>query len=155
MNSFVRYSWFMGWTGTLGVWLTVDWAVVFVFGPDYTPAADALKWISLGIPLAGILWAGNAIAAVTGRGNVKFRASLAALAVFLTGAFWLIPLYLAAGAALALTLALVANVAMLVIFLRPEFSLEWPVLLSSGAAASIALLVIVGYELAIIHWGWF
>jgi O-antigen/teichoic acid export membrane protein len=155
VNSFVRYSWFMGWFGTLLVWLTVDWAVVLVFGPDYVPAAAALKWISLGIPLAGILWAGNAIAAVTGRGNVKFGASLAALSVFVIMALWLIPLHLAAGAALALTLGLVANVAVLVIFLRPEFSLEWPILVSSGVVGSIALWLIVGYELALIHWGWF
>jgi O-antigen/teichoic acid export membrane protein len=153
--SFVRYSWLLGWLGALLVWLTVDWLVVIVFGPDYTSAANSLKWISLGIPMAGLLWAGNAIATVTGRGQVKFGATLTALVVFLATALWLIPAQAAAGAAIALTLAIVANAVILVVFLRPEFALEWPILLTSGAAGSITLLVIVSYELAIIHWGWF
>lgn len=150
---FVRYSWLAGWLGVVGVWLTVDWGAPLVFGADYAPAAGALKWISLAIPLAGILWAGNAIANVTGRGNVKFGASLVTLIVFVLMAGWLIPTHLAAGAALALSLAVAANVLVLVLLLKSDFSLEWPLLLITGLAASLILFVITYFELSPVNWG--
>jgi O-antigen/teichoic acid export membrane protein len=155
VHGFVRYSWLVGWLGTVLVWLTVDWAVIVVFGPDYKPAAEPLKWISLGVPMAGLLWAGNAVATVTGQGRLRFGTSLATVAVFLAVTWWLTPTYLAAGAALALSLALMVNVVLFIVFLRPVFTLEWPVLLASGATASALLLLIVNYELAVINWGLF
>lgn len=154
-HNFVRYSWLAGWLGVIGVWLTVDLGTTLVFGAGYGPAVESLKWISLAIPLAGILWAGNAIANVTGRGNLKFGASLITLIVFLLIAVWLIPTHLAAGAALALSLAVAANALVLIVFLRPEFSLEWSMLVSTGLAASSMLFAITYYELSVVNWGIF
>jgi O-antigen/teichoic acid export membrane protein len=155
VQGFVRYSWLVGWLGVVVIWLTVDWAVVFVFGADYRLAAEPLKWISLGIPMSGLLWAGNAVVTVTGRGRLKFGVSLVTVAVFLAITLWLTPVYLAAGAAFALSVAIVVNSALLIFFLQPQFTLEWPVLLASGTMGSLILLAIVNYELSVINWGVF
>jgi len=124
LNNFVRYGWIIGWLGVLSVWAVADWAVPLVFGADFALAAGALKWISLGMPLSVLLWAGNVTATVTGRGRLKFSASLAALAAFCAAGFWLIPLLGAAGASLALVLAVGINVIILTAFLRPDFTLQ-------------------------------
>ena len=155
LHNFVRYSWLFGWLGVIGVWLTVDWGVLLIFGPDYALAAAPLKWISLGIPLAGPLWAGNALATVTGRGPLKFWATLAALLVFLAAALWLIPGYLAAGAAIALSVSILVNVGVLIVSLQPEFTLERPVLLTGGITAIVAIAIIEFYELSVVYWGIF
>ncbi|MEM7342852.1 MAG: hypothetical protein AAF485_01290 [Chloroflexota bacterium] len=152
-HNFSRYSWLLGWLGTIGVWLAADWGVVFAFGADYSEAATAFKWISLGIPLAGLLWAGNAISTVTGRGSVKFGATLTALVAFVGMAIWLIPLYAATGAAIALTVAITANVIVLLLFLQPDFTLEWLLLAGSGILAIGALWAIERFQLSMIYWG--
>jgi O-antigen/teichoic acid export membrane protein len=120
LRRFVRYSMWLSCLGVATIWLLVDWAVPLVFGPDFGPATAALKWISLGMPLTALLWAGNVLATVIGRGKVKFGASLAGLLTFMVAAVWLTPLYGAAGAAAALSLAVMVNVVGLVIYLRTE-----------------------------------
>jgi O-antigen/teichoic acid export membrane protein len=115
----MHYGWWLSWLGVIAVWFLADWAVPLVFGPEFTGAAASLKWISLGIPLTTLLWAGNVLATVAGRGGVKFGGALAGLLIFFVAAMCLTPIYAAAGAALALTLAVVANVAVLGVYLRP------------------------------------
>jgi len=155
IKNFVNYSWLLGWLAVVGVWLVADWGVLFAFGPDYANAAPALKWISLGIPLSGPLWAGNAIATVVGRGRIRFGATLVALLVFLSTAFWLIPLYAAAGASMAMSMAVGANMLVLTIFLRPHLRIGWPLLLSSAAVGLLGVWVIEAYHLSILNWGIF
>jgi O-antigen/teichoic acid export membrane protein len=121
LRQFVRYSWWLSCLATATVWLLADWVVPLVFGPDFGPAATSLKWISLGMPLAALLWAGNVFATVVGRGRIKFGASLVALLIFIIAAMWLTPLYAATGAAVALSLAVVANVVVLAVYLGPSF----------------------------------
>jgi PST family polysaccharide transporter len=135
----VRYSWLIGWLGTIAVWLTASWAVPLVFGPGYEPAVDALKWISLAVPLSALVWTGNAVANVTGRGQVKFWATVVALLLFVSLSFFLVPLYGATGATIALCFSIGANIAVLVIFLYPELSLPWP-WLTVSSLVGIALL---------------
>jgi O-antigen/teichoic acid export membrane protein len=139
LQSFGRYGWLIGWLGVVAVWLVADWAVPFVFGADFGPAAVGLRWISLGIPLAALLWAGNVTATVTGRGSVKFGASVASLLVFGVVALWLVPLYGAVGASLALVLAGVANIVILMAYLYPNFAPNWLMLLSTGVAGALLL----------------
>lgn len=145
LHRFVRYSWLLSWLATIIVWLGADWAVPLVFGTDFAPAALALKGISLGIPLAALLWAGNTVATVTGQGRVKFGASLAALLFFLAAAVWLVPIYGAAAAALALSLSVGVNVAVLKLFLPSTFSLDGGMLLISTVVGSMSLLAIASY----------
>ncbi|HXV42123.1 MAG TPA: hypothetical protein VEC96_03605, partial [Anaerolineae bacterium] len=121
LGNFIGYSWWLNCLGVLAVWLLADWAIPLVFGSEFGPAAASLKWISLAMPLAALLWAGNIWATVIGLGRVKFGASLIALLVFAATAVWLTPLYAAAGAAVALSLAVAANVAVLAVYLRPYF----------------------------------
>jgi O-antigen/teichoic acid export membrane protein len=139
LDNFVRYGWIVGWLAVVAVWAVADWGVPFVFGPDFAPATAALKWISLGIPLAVLLWAGNVTATVTGQGRLKFIATLAALTVFGSAALWLIPLYGAVGAALALGLAVAANVLILSVRLRPHFEPNWKVLVAIAGASAAGL----------------
>lgn len=119
--NFVQVSWWSSCLGVLVVWLLADWVVPLVFGPEFGPAAASLKWISLGMPLATLLWAGNVLATVVGRGKLKFGAALAALLVFMAAGLGLTPLYGSVGAALALTLAVGVNVAVLGVYLWPNF----------------------------------
>ncbi|MDX1523171.1 MAG: oligosaccharide flippase family protein [Anaerolineae bacterium] len=154
-DNFIRYSWLFGWLATIGLWLTADWLVPFVFGADYSPAALAFKWIGLGIPLAGVMWAGNAISTVTGRGQVKFWATLVALATFLAASFWLIPMYAATGAAIALSLSVAVNVLVLIVALRPDFTLPWPILVITGAVVGLMLWAIESFQLSMAYWGLF
>ena len=143
LSNFVRVGWLLGWLSAAGVWLAADWATPLVFGPAFQPAAAALKWISLGLPVAALLWAGNVAATVAGRGRVKFGASLAALLSFLAAGLLLIPAYGAAGAALALVLAVAAHVAVLSLALQPEFRLEWAALWPGGTAGGLGLLLVL------------
>lgn len=145
LHRFIRFSWLIGWLGTLVVWLVADWAVPLVFGTDFAPAAAALKWISLGIPLSALLWAGNALATVVGRGSVKFGASLAALLVFLVVAVILVPIYGATGGAMALSLSVVVNVVVLSFFLKSELRLPWPLLIASTLLGAGSLVLISRY----------
>jgi O-antigen/teichoic acid export membrane protein len=140
LHNFVRYSWLAGWFTTIAVWLLADWGVPLVFGEDFAPAAAVLKWISLAIPLTALLWAGNTLSTVLGRGRIKFGASLVALLVFLVAALWLTPAYGAVGAAVALAFSTAANVFSLGLLLRSEISLNWPMLL----VTSLAGVAIVG-----------
>ncbi len=116
LRQFVWYSWWLSCLGVVAVWLCADWATPWVFGPGFAPAAASLKWLSLGIPLATLLWAGNVLATVLGRGKVKFGASLIALLIFGIIAAALTPLYGAVGAAMALGAAVAANVGVLGIY---------------------------------------
>ncbi|MEW5957366.1 MAG: lipopolysaccharide biosynthesis protein [Chloroflexota bacterium] len=145
LHNFVRYSWLLAWLGTLAVWLAADWTTPLAFGLDFSPAAAALKWISLGMPPAALLWAGSAVVTVTGRGRLKFGASLAALLIFGALAAWLIPGYGATGAAIALSVAVAINAAGLTLWLPPDFSLPWPLLLASTLAGIAGLLVIMNF----------
>jgi O-antigen/teichoic acid export membrane protein len=145
LHHFIRYSWLISWLGTISVWLLADWGVPLVFGAEFAPAAGALKWISLGIPLAALLWAGNATATVVGRGKVKFGASLAALLVFLMMAVWLVPGLGATGAALALSLAVFVNTVIIIILLQPDFRLNWPSLAAGTVVSGVCLLLIALY----------
>ena len=124
LGNFIGYSWWLNCLGVLAVWLLADWAIPLVFGSEFGPAAASLTWISLAMPPAALLWAGNILATVIGLGRVKFGASLIALLVFMATAVWLTPLYAAAGAAVALALAVAANVAVLAVYLRPYFRLS-------------------------------
>jgi O-antigen/teichoic acid export membrane protein len=139
LQNFGRYGWLIGWLGLISIWLVADWAVPLVFGVDFGPAAEGLRWISLGIPLAALLWAGNVTATVTGRGSVKFGASVVSLLVFGVVALWLVPLYGAVGASLALVMAVVANVVILMAYLYPNFAPNWLMLLSTGVAGALLL----------------
>lgn len=121
LRNFVSYGWWLSCLGVLAVWLLADGVVPLIFGPDFAGAAASLKWISLGMPLATLLWAGNVLATVMGRGQVKFGAALAALLTFSGVALGLVPHYGAAGAALALSLAVTANVAVLGVHLWPYY----------------------------------
>lgn len=142
LANFMRYGWLVGWAGVLAVWATAGWIAPLVFGPDFAPAAAALKWISLGLPLSALLWAANVTATVTGRGRLKFAASLAALAIFGAAGVWLIPLLGAAGASLALALAVTVNVAVLSLYLQPDFKLDGWWLGGTAIAGSVSLLAL-------------
>lgn len=148
VRNYVRYGWFLGWLGTLLVWALADWGVPLVFGPDFSPAAAALKWISLGLPLTALLWGGNTIATLSGRGSLKFGASLAALLTFLAAAVLLIPVWQAAGASLALGLATLVNVVILSAGLHPDFAPDWRLVWRSALAGglSLASLVWLGFK---------
>lgn len=123
LGNFMRIGLLVTGLGALATWLLAGWAAPLVFGPEFAPAAEAMRWISLGMPLAVLAWSGNVMATVSGRGGVKFGASLAALLVFLAAARLLIPLQAAAGAAQALSLAVLAHVIVLILRLRPDFDL--------------------------------
>lgn len=143
VQNFVVVGWFLGWLGVLVVWLLADWGVVVVFGSDYGPAAAPLKWISLGFPLAALLWGAYLVAMVTGRGSLRLWTSVAALGSFLALAFWLVPSLGASGVAIAMTASLAVNFVVLYIFLRPIFSLHWGMLGVSGLAAAGGIWVII------------
>jgi O-antigen/teichoic acid export membrane protein len=123
LGSFMRIGLLVTGLGAALVWLLAGWGALLLFGPAFAPAAEAMRWISLGMPLAVLAWSGNIIATVTGRGGAKFAASLAALLVFLAAALLLIPAQAAAGAAIALSLAVLAHVVVLTWRLRPDFDL--------------------------------
>jgi O-antigen/teichoic acid export membrane protein len=139
LHNFVRYGWWLSWLGVIAVWLLADWSVPLIFGPEFIPAAASLKWISLGIPLTTILWTGNVLATVTGQGGVKFGGALVALLTFIIAAVWLTPLFGATGAALALSLAVGVNVAILAVYLQPDLVLNWR-MLGSGLMAGVICL---------------
>lgn len=143
LRRFVRYAWSFGWLATLAVWLLADWGVPRVFGPDFAPAATVLKWIGLGIPLAALLWAGNLVATLSGRGAWKFAASLAGLLTFLGVALILVPAYRAGGAALALSLATLVNVVVLSLALRRDFAPGWRMVRRSALAGALGLVVVL------------
>ena len=63
---------------------------------DFAGAAPALRWISLAMPPAVIVWAANVTATVSGRSG-QFSGFLTALLVFLAGTLALTPVYGAAG----------------------------------------------------------
>jgi O-antigen/teichoic acid export membrane protein len=121
LGSFIRIGLLITIVGTAAVWLLAPWAVPVVFGVEFGPAASAMRWISLGMPLAVLAWSGNIVATVSGRGATKFSASLIGLVVFLIASLILVPEYGAAGAALGLSLAVLAHVVMLVVQLGSDF----------------------------------
>jgi hypothetical protein len=51
----------------------------------------------------------------------------------------LAPAYGAAGASIALSLAVVAHVMVLIVFLQPSFALDWLMLVSSAVAGVVGL----------------
>jgi len=142
VRNFVRYSWPLAWLGTVVTWLMADWGVPFVFGADFAPAAPVVKLVSLAIPPSALLWDGSVVATVTGRGRVKFGASLAALLIFVTAAVWLTPMYGAVGTAVALGLSVGLNVMVLGLFLRPDFAVNWLVLFLTALAGVAGLYAI-------------
>jgi O-antigen/teichoic acid export membrane protein len=87
------------------------------------------------------------VANVTGRGQVKFWATVGGLLVFLALTFFLAPLYGATGAAIALCFAIGVNVAVLTIFLYPDLTLQWPLLIISSVAGIALLGAISSYGL--------
>lgn len=124
LGHFMRIGLLVTGLTTAATWLLAGWAAPLVFGPEFAPAAEAMRWISLGMPLAVLAWSGNVMATVSGRGGVKFSAALAALLVFLAAALLLIPVQAAAGAAMALSLAVLTHATVLVWRLRPDFDLS-------------------------------
>jgi PST family polysaccharide transporter len=111
--------------GALAVWLLAGWGAPIVFGRGFGPAAESMRWLSLAMPLSVVVWAANVTATVTGRGAVKASGILAALAVFLATSLALVPAQGAAGAALALTLAILVQATVLVFRLRSDLRLTF------------------------------
>ncbi len=109
ITNFARVGGALGLLAALAVWLVADWGVPLLFGEGFAAAADAFKWISLGLPLAAALWALSVGATVAGQGQAKFAASLVGLVVFVALVLWLGPLAGAAGASVALVAALALN----------------------------------------------
>lgn len=144
LQRFEQAGWLIGWVGVVAVWLLAGWGVPLLFGADFAPAATVLQWVSLGIPLSALVWAGNTVATVTGRGKARVGASVAALLVFGAAAVILVPAYAALGAALALVLSTGVNLAVLSLSLRPDFVLNWPVLAAVAAAGAGVLWFING-----------
>lgn len=144
LNNFVRWGWLLGWLAVILVWAAARWAVPLVFGRDFGPAEAAFRVISLGLPLAALLWAGNVTATASGRGRAKFGASLAGLVLFGAASAGLIPGWGAAGAAASLVLAVAANTGVLLLILRRDFAPRRIELLGVGLAGVLALAVIVG-----------
>jgi O-antigen/teichoic acid export membrane protein len=134
LGRFVRYSWLGAWLAVIVVWLAADWGIPCRFGEEFGGAADPVRWLSLAIPLAALLWAGNAVATAVGRGRVKFGASLVGVVLFVAVAVWLVPVMGAIGAAAALGMSVGMSVVILALFLRPDLTLNWPLLLSTGLA---------------------
>ncbi|MCB0213136.1 MAG: hypothetical protein KDJ52_27590, partial [Anaerolineae bacterium] len=145
VSNFVRYSWLVGWLGVIAIWLTADWGVQWVFGPEYYEAAAPLKWISIGIPLAALLWGANVVSTVAGQGKLRFWSSLGALLVFLIASFWLVPRYSATGAAMGLTLSVIANFTILFYFLRAIYKPEWIMIIASGVLGGGILWLLAGF----------
>lgn len=143
VQNFVSISWLIGWVGVLAVWLLADWGVVFVFGPDYAPAAAPLKWISFSFPPAGLLWGAYLVSMVTGRGRLRLWASVAALGSFLALSFWLVSSLGASGVAIAMTVSVVVNFAALYLFMHRDLSLPWGTLAVSSLIAGGGLWVII------------
>jgi O-antigen/teichoic acid export membrane protein len=114
LRTFAGWGWWLGFLGTVLVWLTADWGVPQLFGPEYAPASAAFKWISLGLPVTALLWSGNIAATVLGHGRTKFIASVLGLLIFAILTLWLAPRYGALGSAIALVTGLMANTAVLV-----------------------------------------
>ncbi len=134
-ENFAWYGWLVGWAGAAAAWLLADRLVPLVFGPAFVPAAATLRWISLAIPPVAVLWTASAVATAAGRGRARFIASLAALVVFVLALLWLTPRAAAVGAAQALGLAMVVNMVVLAVYLRPVFRLNWFRLVTTGLAA--------------------
>ena len=124
LGSFMRTGLLVTAVGTVAVWLLAGWAAPLVFGQDFAAAAPALRWISMAMAPAVIVWAANVTATVTGRGGVKFSGFLTALLVFLAGTLALAPIYGAAGTALALSIAVLVQAVVMMVRLRPEFALS-------------------------------
>ena len=124
LGSFMRVWLLVTIPATVAVWLLAGWAAPLVFGQDFAAAAPALRWISLAMAPAVIVWAANVTATVSGRGAIKFSAILVALLIFLAGTVALAPGYGAAGAALALSVAVLVQAVLLSVRLRPEFRLS-------------------------------
>jgi O-antigen/teichoic acid export membrane protein len=124
LGSFMRAGLAVTAAGVVAVWLLADWAAPLAFGQDFAGAAPALRWISLAMPAAVIVWAANVTATVTGQGAVKFSAILAALLTFVAGAVALVPAREAAGAAGALSAAVFVQAVVLAVRLRPAFRLR-------------------------------
>lgn len=123
LGCFLRTGLLVTLAGVAAVWLLAGWIAPLLFGEDFAAAAPALRGISLAMPLCVVVWAANVVATASGRGAVKFSATLAALLVFLAGVLALAPAYGAAGAALALSLAVCVQAVVLVVRLWPEFRL--------------------------------
>lgn len=124
LGGFMRAGLLVTIPGTLAVWLLAGWAAPLVFGQDFAAAAPALRWISLAMAPAVIVWAANVTATASGRGAVKFSAILVALVVFLAGTLALAPIYGAAGTALALSIGVLVQAVVLAVRLRPELRLS-------------------------------
>jgi O-antigen/teichoic acid export membrane protein len=115
LRTFTGWGWWLGVLGVVVVWSTADWGVPLLFGRDYAPAGETFKWISLGIPVAALLWGHNIAATVLGYGHTKFMAAVIALLLFLVGAGLFVPGYGATGAAIALVVALMVNTGIMVV----------------------------------------
>jgi O-antigen/teichoic acid export membrane protein len=120
--NFGQTGWWLGCLGAAMVWLLAGWLIPLVFGPEFTGAEPAFQWLSLGLPLAALVWMGSLAAVVTRQGQVKLIATLAALLIFTVLVWKLAPFYGAAGASLALSLAVVVNVILLGFFLRDVYA---------------------------------
>ena len=93
----------------------------------------------MGIPLSALLWGANIVATVAGQGKLRFWSSLAALFVFIVASLWLVPRYSATGAAIGLSLSVIANFAVLYYFLRSIYRPAWLLYLSTGVVGGVIL----------------
>ena len=124
LRTFAGWGWWLGIGAAALVWVLADRAVPVVFGAEFAGAAGAVKWISLGIPLAALVWTGNVTATIAGHGKTKFTASVVALICFVALTFWLAPVFGAIGVSLALVSALVVNALVLFFVLRRVVVIE-------------------------------
>jgi O-antigen/teichoic acid export membrane protein len=131
LRTFAGWGWWLGVGAVALVWLLADWAVPVVFGAEFSGAAGAVKWISLGIPLAALVWTGNITATIVGHGKTKFTASVVALICFVALTVWLAPIFGAVGVSLALVSALIFNALVLFFVLRR-------VVLANGGVSELA-----------------
>jgi O-antigen/teichoic acid export membrane protein len=87
--------------------VTMDWIVDLVFGPEYAPAADVLRWLLPGIVAYSCVMVLSPDLSARGRPDLNGWAAAVSLAVNVACNLLLIPLYGIIGAALATTIAYV------------------------------------------------
>jgi Polysaccharide biosynthesis C-terminal domain len=85
--------------------VTMDWIVNLVFGPEYAPTADVLRWLLPGIVAYSCVMVLSPDLSARGRPDLNGWAAAVSLAVNVACNLLLIPLYGITGAALATTIA--------------------------------------------------
>jgi O-antigen/teichoic acid export membrane protein len=96
--------------------LTLDWIVNLVFGPEYAPTADVLRWLLPGIVAYSCVMVLSPDLSARGRPDLNGWAAAVSLAVNIACNLLLIPLYGITGAALATTIAYAMTAAITIWF---------------------------------------